>query len=108
MNDRIEIDVLQALCAIEDFGGITRAAEHLSLTQSAVSHKIKRLESRIGQSLLHRRAGAPVFTDDGLTLLAYARRILALHDEAVQSLSTAISFVFDSILCCSARVMQAS
>ena len=80
MNYRIEIDVLQALCAVEDFGGVTRVAEQLSLTQSAVSHKIKRLESRIGQNLLNRRAGARVFTDDGQTLLAYARRILALHD----------------------------
>lgn len=88
MNNRMEIDVLQALCAIEDFGGVTRAAEHLSLTQSAVSHKIKRLESRIGRDLLHRRVGERVFTDDGLTLLSYARRILALHDEAVQSVST--------------------
>lgn len=84
----MDIDALQALCAIDDCGGVTRAAEHLSITQPAVSHKIKRLESRLGHSLLDRRPGAPQFTDDGLTLLAYARRILALHDEAVQSLIT--------------------
>lgn len=88
MDYRMEIDALQALCAIKDFGGVTRAAENLALTQSAVSHKIKRLESRIGRNLLTRRAGAPVFTDDGNTLLSYARRILALHDEAVHSLAT--------------------
>lgn len=84
---KMDIDALQALCAIEDTGGVTRAAEHLALSQSAVSHKIRRLEDRLGRTLLARRAGAPVFTEDGLKLLGYARRILALHDEAVLSLT---------------------
>ena len=84
---KMDIDALQALCAIEDTGGVTRAAAQLALSQSAVSHKIKRLEDRLGRSLLARRAGAPVFTEDGLKLLGYARRILALHDEAVLSLA---------------------
>ncbi|MEM7207917.1 MAG: LysR family transcriptional regulator [Pseudomonadota bacterium] len=88
MNQRMDIDALQALCAIEECGGVTRAAKRLSLTQSAVSHKVRRLESRIGRKLLARRAGGPVFTEDGTTLIAYARRILSLHDEAVRSLAT--------------------
>ncbi len=82
----MDIDALQALCAIEDHGGVTRAAEQMALSQSAVSHKIKRLEDRLGRRLLARRAGTATFTEDGRRLLAYARRILALHDEAVLSL----------------------
>ncbi len=85
---KMDIDALQALCAIEDTGGVTRAAERLALSQSAVSHKIKRLEDRLGRTLLARRSGGPVFTEDGLKLLGYARRILALHDEAVLSLAS--------------------
>lgn len=85
---KMDIDALQALCAIEDTGGVTRAAERLALSQSAVSHKIRRLEDRLGRSLLARRAGGPVFTADGFRLLGYARRILALHDEAMLSLSS--------------------
>jgi len=86
-NLRFDIDVLQALCAIEDFGNVTRAADHLALSQSAVSHKIRRLESRLGHDLLTRRPGNSNFTDEGQRLLGYARRILSLHDEALTNLT---------------------
>lgn len=84
---RLDIDSLRALCTIEDQGGVTRAASRLGLSQSAVSHKIRRLESSLECDLLTRRAGGPLFTDAGLDLLAYARRILSVHDEALLSLS---------------------
>ena len=84
----MDIDALMALCAVADHGGVTRAAHHLALSQSAVSHKIRRMEDRLGRDLLDRRAGHPVFTEEGERLLAYARRIVALHDEALLSLSS--------------------
>ncbi|WP_244867944.1 LysR family transcriptional regulator [Vannielia litorea] len=84
---RLDIDALRALSAIEEQGGVTRAAALLGLSQSAVSHKIKRLETSLDCNLLSRRPGAPLFTDTGRDLLGYARRILALHDEALRSLS---------------------
>lgn len=84
---RMEIEALRTLCAIAEHGGITRSAEHLSLSQSAISHKIKRLEISIGCTLLTRRSGAPLLSQDGQRLLVYARRICSLHDEALQSLS---------------------
>ncbi|SHL82473.1 DNA-binding transcriptional regulator, LysR family [Roseovarius marisflavi] len=87
MGQRLDIDALQTLCAIEDFGGITRASEYLTLSQSAVSHKIKRLETGLDCSLLTRRPGAPLLTQDGAQLVGFARRILSLHDEALLSLS---------------------
>ena len=46
MSNRLEIDVLRALKAVHDMGGVSRAAETLSLSQSAVSHKIRRLEKK--------------------------------------------------------------
>lgn len=88
MNRRLDIDALRALQAIAAQGGVTRAADELSLSQSAVSHKIRRLEENIGCSLLQRRAGAPLLTETGERLLRYANRILDLHDEALQSLGT--------------------
>ncbi|WP_120501699.1 LysR family transcriptional regulator [Roseovarius sp. EL26] len=87
MSPRLDIDALKTLCAIADHGGITRASDHLALSQSAVSHKIKRLEQNIDCTLLTRRAGAPLLSSEGLRLLGYARRILALHDEALLSFS---------------------
>ena len=88
MSQRVDIDSLQALCAVVDQGGVTRAAHHLALSQSAVSHKIRRMEDRLGRALLDRRPGPEMLTQDGARLLGYARRIVALHDEALQSLSS--------------------
>ena len=84
---RLEIDALRALSAIRHHGGITRAAAALGLSQSAVSHKIKRLEVSLDCELLGRKSGGPVFTAAGEDLLDYAGRILGLHDEALLSLS---------------------
>lgn len=84
---RLDIDALRALRAVHQHGGVTRAAGALGLTQSAVSHKIKRLENSLDCEILSRRAGAPMFTPQGAELLAYADRILSLHDEALLSLT---------------------
>lgn len=84
---RLEIDALRALSAIRQHGGITRAAAALGLSQSAVSHKIKRLEVSLDCELLGRKSGGPMFTAAGEDLLDYAGRILGLHDEALLSLS---------------------
>jgi len=84
---RLDIDALRALWAISNHGGITRAADALGLSQSAVSHKIKRLETGLGCDLLNRKPGAPMFTAPGADLLHYAGRILGLHDEALLSFS---------------------
>lgn len=86
-NRRLDIDALRALCAVRDHGGVTRAAEALGLSQSAVSHKIRRLEVSLDCELLGRKSGAPMFTAAGEDLLDYARRILGLHDEALLGLS---------------------
>lgn len=85
---KLDIGALQALCAIHDRGGVSRAAAALALSQSAVSHKIRRLEDALGCALLDRAAGRPRFTREGEKLLGYARRILALNDEALHALST--------------------
>lgn len=87
MSRRLDVDALRALVAIEKHGGVTRAAEILGLSQSAVSHKIKRLETSLDCEILTRKANAQMFTTAGQDLLVYARRILGIHDEAVLSLS---------------------
>lgn len=84
---RLDIDALRTLRAIKLHGGVTRAADALGLTQSAVSHKIKRLETSLGCELLDRRPGSGMFTIEGDGLLEYAVKILGLHDEALVSLA---------------------
>lgn len=77
---------MRALLAITNCGGVTRAAEQLGLSQSAVSHKMRRLEQSLDCDLLARRAGGPLLTDAGERLCAYARRMIDLHDEALADL----------------------
>lgn len=45
---------LQALDSLSRTGSITRTAGELSLTQSAISHKLKALEAQLGFPILHR------------------------------------------------------
>src|SRR6185369_1801709 len=73
-----------AFKTVIDAGGVTRAAQRLHLSQSAVSHKIARLEERIGRPLLHKMDSGIGPTEDGRDLLAYAERLVAIHDEAAE------------------------
>lgn len=68
----IRSDQLAALVAIVDHGTFDAAARHLSLTPSAVSQRIRALESQVGQVVLVR--SSPVRpTEAGAVLLRLAR-----------------------------------
>ena len=73
-------------CAVSsrvvDAGGFTRAGERVHRTQSTVSQQIKRLEDDVGQPLLNRNGKDVTPTEAGERLLSYARRLLALAEEA--------------------------
>lgn len=79
----LDVSTLRSLVAVADAGGVTRAAGFLHLTQSAVSMQIKRLEELLDVQLLDRSGRAVAFTAEGDQLLSYARRMVALNDEAV-------------------------
>lgn len=83
MDIRLELESLRAFKTVAQAGGMTQAAQRLNLTQSAVSHKMKRLEAKVGAVLFQRKGGGMVPTEDGRYLLRYAEQMLALHDEAV-------------------------
>jgi len=83
MNQRLPIDVLRALQTVVETGSVTRAAERLNLSQSAVSWKIKRLEKQLERPLIQRDGQRLVASDDGAQLLIHARRILEAHDAAL-------------------------
>ncbi|MBI2278217.1 MAG: LysR family transcriptional regulator [Dechloromonas sp.] len=79
----LDIEALRALVCIVDTASFSVAAQQLGRTQSATSLQIKRLEQTVGQTLLRRvqgRVDGP--TAEGTALLAYARQILRLNDEA--------------------------
>ena len=65
----LDIDSMRALTVIAESGGITRAAKRLNLSQSAVSHKMKRLEQKLNRSLFGRTDGKRGLSTDGEKLL---------------------------------------
>ena len=82
----LDLDLLRGFVAVAERGGFTAAGQALGLTQSAVSLKVKRLEGLVQRRVFERTSRSIALTRDGETLLAYARRILALNDEAVRRL----------------------
>jgi DNA-binding transcriptional LysR family regulator len=82
MPRHLDLVALRSFVAVADAGGVTRAAGFLNLTQSAVSMQIRRLEDLLDVQLLDRRARRVALTAPGEQLLGYARRLLALNDEA--------------------------
>ncbi|MDN5569488.1 MAG: LysR family transcriptional regulator [Paracoccus sp. (in: a-proteobacteria)] len=78
--------LLLAFVAVLDHGGFTRAAERLNMTQSTVSQQVARLEDQLGQPLFDREARPIRLNVAGERLAGYARRILALQDEASAAL----------------------
>ncbi|WP_296420953.1 LysR family transcriptional regulator [Pseudooctadecabacter sp.] len=88
MARNLDITALRSFVAVADAGGVTRAAGVLNLTQSAVSMQLKRLEEALGLPLLDRSSRQIGVTPQGEQLLSYARRMLALNDEALQRLTS--------------------
>jgi DNA-binding transcriptional LysR family regulator len=68
--------LLRAFIAVTETGGFTPAAKRLHLTQSAVSHQIRRLEDQLGRALLHRTTRTLTLTEDGEDFLRYAKQIM--------------------------------
>lgn len=85
MIPNLDIDLLKTFLAISDTGSFTRAADEVNKTQSAVSMQMKRLEDLLGRPLFARDGRASRFTPDGERLVEYARRLVALNDEAVST-----------------------
>ena len=89
MARNLDLTALRSFVAVADTGGVTRAAGAINLTQSAVSMQIKRLEEALGLALFDRAGRGVRLTLQGEQLLGYARRMLALNDEALARLTAA-------------------
>lgn len=81
-----DLDQLRTLVAVLDAGSLTAAAPKVFLSQSSVSEQMRKLEDRAGQPLLVRGKTGVTATPAGERLLAHARAILALSDEAYRDL----------------------
>lgn len=82
MRSPLEIRHLRALVALADAGGLSRAAENLFITQSALSQQFKTLEEHYGVALFERKTQPLRFTAAGERLLNLARDVLKRMDDA--------------------------
>ncbi len=85
MKMHLEFRHLRTIKAIHDTGGLSRAAETLNITQSALSHQIKGLEDQAGVELFVRRSKPLKLSAAGKRLLRLAEQVLpqvaALEEE---------------------------
>lgn len=88
MNPEADLstDLLFTFVTVAENGGIVRAAERLHRTQSAISMKMQRLEERLGRPLFEQKGRNKVLTPGGETMLIYARKLLDLQSEAINTL----------------------
>jgi len=78
----LELDVLRTFVTGTDLGTFARAARHVGRSASAVSAQLKKLEDQLGVPVLRKVGRGMALTPAGEILLGYARRLLALNEEA--------------------------
>ena len=83
MLERIHLAVVQE---VEKQGSLTAAAEVLCVTQSALSHSMKKLEQQLGTDIWLREGRSLRLTQAGQYLLAVANRVLPQLDLAEERL----------------------
>lgn len=86
-TDLLETRQLLAFKTIVETGGFTKAARQLHLTQSALSHQIKTLETQLGTQVFARIGKRVALTQAGEVLLRYATPVLRQLQEARQILA---------------------
>lgn len=87
---KINLSLLETLSAIIDEQSFEGAAEKLCLTQSAVSQRLRQLESSLGQTLIIRSTPL-VLTDAGHSALRYFQQAKLLQEEFLESVNQTTS-----------------
>lgn len=83
----LELRHLRTLLALAECGNVSAAARRLNLTQSALSHQLKTLESHYGCALVDRRRQPLALTAAGERLHTLARSVLAQVQQAERELA---------------------
>jgi LysR family transcriptional regulator for metE and metH len=73
---------LELLREVDERGSLTAAARKLGLTQSALSHAVRKLEGQLGTGVWERQGRGLRLTAAGRHLLAFAQRVLPQFEHA--------------------------
>ncbi|MBU3029890.1 LysR family transcriptional regulator [Paracoccus marinaquae] len=79
----LDIATLRSLQAVAEYGAVTRAAEALNMTQSALSMQVKRLEEVFDRPLLEKQGRGVMLTDFAHLLLTESRKLVAQNDAII-------------------------
>lgn len=82
----MNLEQLQYICAIYETGSINQAAKRLFVSQPSISSAVRKLEQELDFDILVRTSGGVQFTERGLALVRYAKRI-AEDCSAISSMS---------------------
>jgi len=81
------LEEMQVFVAVIDTGSLTAAAQSLTLTVSAASRTLARLEDKLQTTLLRRTTRRLELTEEGAAFLAHARAILDAADAAEEQMA---------------------
>lgn len=82
----LDLEALRSFVMGVELGSFAVAAERLARSPSTLSGHLRRLERQAGAPLFERAGRGLALTPQGEALLGYARRMLALNDEALDAL----------------------
>jgi DNA-binding transcriptional LysR family regulator len=77
-----DLDVLRSFVTGVELGSFAQAADRLGRSTSAVSAQLRKLEAQAGAAVFRKAGRGLALTEAGETMLAYARRLIDLNDEA--------------------------
>lgn len=90
MSEELVDGALAQFLAVAEHGSFSRAARALHISQPSLSVAVKKLEERLGATLLHRSARGVTPTPAGEVLLARARQAVAVLQEARDEVATLV------------------
>ena len=80
----MRVEQLRCLVDIAQTGSLTSTAKRLFVSQQAVSKSIAQLEEELGVTILIRSKAGVNFTEEGLSVLDFARKVLTEQDTLLQ------------------------
>src|SRR3954452_4949785 len=86
MTNSLDLEHLRTLVAIAECGGFSKAAAVRHISQPALSQHVRLLERGLKRKLFEKDGRGMKFTPAGEQVLAEARHILGVHDEALERL----------------------
>jgi len=84
----VNLELYRVFCEVAKSGNVTKAAEKLFVSQSAVSQAIKQLEDKLDGKLFDRSVRGVKLTPEGEILFSYASNAVSLIENAQEKLSS--------------------